>query len=109
MRTSRRRLDLSVATDGLLRLPEVQVDVYERPPLVLTLCQVKFPAQLRIADEKAVAPFQEALRERYPVLSKQAALEIQLSVAAAGGAAYASGPPAHTWQFGDESDDWKVV
>lgn len=43
--------------------------IYEKNPLVEVICQLRFPAILRI-DSEIPAAYQEALRERYPIFGE---------------------------------------
>lgn len=88
----------------LLPFPETPYEIYERPPLVLALCQVRFPAVLSVADQAFVAPFQSAIGARYPIPSKR----VEMQVPIAGGVGVE--PARETrWQFSDREDNWSVV
>ncbi|NNJ12587.1 TIGR04255 family protein [Chloroflexales bacterium ZM16-3] len=90
----------------LLNLPEVQHIIYDRPPLALTLCQVRFTRVLSIGDQAYVASFQDAIREHYPVV--QRGTEVQFVVAPAEGAVQGQAQSQH-WRFSDGRDEWTVV
>jgi len=51
-------------------LPEKPRVLYGRNPLEQVICQLRFPAILRIAAE-APARFQESIRERFPVFKER--------------------------------------
>ncbi|MGH7863185.1 MAG: TIGR04255 family protein, partial [Candidatus Dormibacteraceae bacterium] len=89
----------------LLDLPDVPVVVYENPPLALTLCQVRFPTVLAVADETVAARFQRAIQTGYPIASPAAHLELNIPLEV-GRAQVQQG---RLWQFADPSDTWKVV
>ena len=90
----------------LLNLPEVQHIIYERPPLVLTLCQVRFTRVLRVGDQAYVASFQDAIRKYYPVV--QRGTEVQFVIDSAEGAVQGQSQSQH-WRFSDGRDEWTVV
>jgi uncharacterized protein (TIGR04255 family) len=71
-------------------------------PLVKVLVQMRFPIDTRISTNEGVAPFQSALRSRYPVMRKADQL------------AFVVGPtPAanvtSVWRLSDVDDSWSVV
>jgi uncharacterized protein (TIGR04255 family) len=94
------------ALSELLDLPEVPEVIYQRPPLALVLCQVRFPAVLDVSDPRVIAPLQRALRRRYPLVREANIVQVQLI---AGQAQPLPAPPAHQWQFSDAPDGWQVV
>ena len=49
-----------------------------KSPLVLTIAQVRFPTVLRVGDPDFIAPFQEALREAYPVAVEEHEIQMML-------------------------------
>lgn len=50
--------------------PEVERVVYGKAPLVEVICQVRFPADLRI-ETTAPAEFQQRIREQFPLLTQR--------------------------------------
>lgn len=82
--------------------------VYDSPPLVLVLCQIRFTRKLKISDDAAVAPFQDAIELLYPKVDRvnQHSAQIQLSGAGPIGVQSASSSPL--WQFTDQNGDWTV-
>src|SRR2546426_813233 len=92
----------------LLGLPAVPNLVFDHPPLVLGLCQLKFGSILGIADPTFVAPFQRELQPRYPIVVPTDRIELQVGLGPEG-AAVQSPRRAQTWQLGDREDNWKVV
>lgn len=51
-----------------LGLPGYEHVIFERSPLALAACQIDFPPILGVTDQVKVAPFQDDLIERYPIL-----------------------------------------
>jgi uncharacterized protein (TIGR04255 family) len=90
---------------GLPQFPDV---VFERPPLMLTLFQIQFPTVLGVENPQYVAPFQEAIRERYPNLLPTNQVEMQIAMAA-GEAQIRRGEMFRQWRFSDMDDNWVVV
>jgi uncharacterized protein (TIGR04255 family) len=101
-------MDMTPSVLELLALPETANVVFERPPLVLAICQVKFGALLGIADPAFVAPFQRAIQDRYPLVTPTPQLSVQFGVGP-GGATIQTAPPPPSWQFSDREDNWKAV
>jgi uncharacterized protein (TIGR04255 family) len=59
--------------------PNYQRVIYERNPLVEVICQVRFPAILRI-DVEPPAAFQDAIRATFPILTESTGLDAPLSI-----------------------------
>ncbi len=80
-------------------VPEVPLP---KTPLIKVLAQIRFPAVLRIKQDDFIAPFQEALRARYPILRQEMETGFQL------------GPDGmtpvsnRTWRFKDKEGAWQV-
>ncbi|MGH9623087.1 MAG: TIGR04255 family protein [Bryobacteraceae bacterium] len=74
-----------------------------RAPLIRVIAQVRFPQVLSIEKRDFVAPFQEAIRSRYPVLRPE---KTQAFLVGQGGASQM--PPQTTWRFTDVGGAWKV-
>lgn len=93
---------------ALLDLPEVPIRILERPPLVLAVCELRFPRELSVADETAVAPFQKTLKGQYPILQKVP--EVSVSVLL-GPAATQVQPQSRSfrWEFTDLKGIWTVT
>lgn len=74
-------------------------------PLVQVLAQLRFPAITSLARAEFVAPFQEALRSKYPILrAEQPSLMFQASL---------NGEPMQfgastTWRLHDKNDTWRI-
>jgi len=85
--------------------PEVQLP---NAPLVRVLAQVRFPATLSVADRKFVAPFQEPLRTRYPVIRQERIHELRIGPDGIQTTAAADlGRVA--WRFSDTEGKWQVT
>lgn len=95
-------------TSTLFDLPEAPRTIFERPPLVLALCQVQFPTTLSVADFQLMGAFQRAIREEYLIAKPAHQLRLQLGLA-----------PSETefqqtlglmqWTFSDNEDNWVAV
>jgi uncharacterized protein (TIGR04255 family) len=79
---------------------EVHLD---RAPLVRVLAQIRFPEVLSVGQREFVAPFQEALKDAYPVLREE---QVQGFLLSSNG--FAPSKPASVWRFSDLNDDWRV-
>ena len=75
-------------------------------PLIAVLAQIKFPSVASIAKEQFIGPFQEQIRQSYPVLRQDQ--EVNIVVTPEG--VNAAGESTPIWRFFDRSDDpeWKV-
>lgn len=93
------------ALPELLGLPDVPVTVFERPPLALALCQVRFPSELSIADQTVVAKFQKAIQSDFPAPAPVRQFELQVPL----GVGTATVQQGMLWQFSDFHNIWKVV
>lgn len=91
----------AVSPFGEEALEEVRL---EPAPLTRVLAQLRFPPVVSIAQDAYIAPFQERLRERYPVLQPETAVEALLSPQ---GVIQQSTSKA--WRFQDIDDTWTVV
>lgn len=82
--------------------------VYERPPLTLALCQVRFATRFGLSD-LGVAPFQEAIEDQYPNPERQELLAAIQMGGSPGQAGFQTQTPSTLWKFTDESGDWTVT
>lgn len=57
--------------DGTMAFPNSARVLYKKNPLEAVICQLRFPPILRIESEPP-APFQEAIRSKYPLLEERA-------------------------------------
>lgn len=72
-------------------------------PLVRVLSQVRFPTVLSVESEVFVAPFQEALRQKYPLLSRE-----QVEGFMIGPTGLIPSKPQTAWRFQDLTSEWRV-
>ncbi|WP_338046548.1 TIGR04255 family protein [Polyangium spumosum] len=77
----------------------------ERPPLVQVIAQVRFPPILALGRQESVAPFQEAIRRRYPILRPESVPE-RLLLGVDGPVVQ---PSTMLWRFHDKDDVWRVA
>jgi uncharacterized protein (TIGR04255 family) len=77
--------------------------VLPEAPLVRTIAQVRFPAVAAIAQQDYIIPFQEALRERYPVLRPER--EVGVTLTPDGVSSTSAGV---VWRFQDVAGAWRV-
>src|SRR4051812_13472428 len=75
------------------------------PPVQLVVAQVQFQPLLGLADPTGVAPFQDAIRERFPRLSRMTSLEV--SVGPEGVQARPS--PGAGWALEDKDGEHRVL
>jgi uncharacterized protein (TIGR04255 family) len=77
-----------------LRLEPQRRRIYEKNPLKLAICQIRFPVATRFEQPGFVAPFEEAVRTRFPRVSQEQQVLITVS-------AGAPSPPAMapSWRF----------
>jgi len=76
-----------------------------RPPLVSVVAQVQFPPVASIAKQDFIAPFQEKLREEYPILRGEREVGI---VVGPGGAAAAPNSGGGVWRFTSPLHPWRI-
>lgn len=88
-----------------VHLAEPERVVFKRPPLVLTVFQLRFSDMPEIVDESYIEPFRATIQERYPSFApaQQLGFQFDLSV----------NEPRRIetvqWRFSDESENWTVV
>lgn len=80
--------------------------VFARAPVALVVCQVQFEPILRLGDAASVAPFQEALREVYPVVNRVGGLQLTF-----GEQGLTAQPTTESgaWAFLSADGEWQVV
>jgi len=73
-------------------------------PLIYTVVQLRFPAVLDVERREFVAPFQGAIRDRYPILRQEFVQTLTFQNAES------SPQPVQqsVWRFSDMSDMWRV-
>lgn len=84
-------------------VPEVPLP---NAPLIAVIAQVRFPPVASIAREDFIGPFQERIREAYPVMRQER--EVSLVLTPQG--VQAGGDSSPVWRFLDRDDnpEWKV-
>lgn len=75
----------------------------ENAPLIRVLAQVRFPSILAIEETGFVAPFQEAIRDIYPILQPE-----QTHGVVIGPQGITQISPKNIWRFVDASGNWRV-
>jgi len=93
----------------LLDLPDPPVVVYERSPLVLTICEITFTAVLSVADQGFVGPFQRAIQTDYPFPKRLEQIALGIDFGAGQAAMQGSQQPSLRWEFQDRQGMWTVV
>lgn len=92
------------------QLPEMPHVIFEHPPLVLALCQVRYTSVLNVTNTSFVAPFQEAIKDYYPLVTANPIHEVGVQFGSTSGEAnILQGNPSILWQFTDQDDNWKIV
>ena len=92
-----------------LQLPTQPRRVFERTPLALAICQVRFPAMLNVSSPGTVAAFQSAVQDEYPIGTPVTQLGLAFSLQAGQIAGMQNQTPTVLWRFADPNDDWTVV
>lgn len=77
-----------------------------RAPLITVVSQIRFPPITSIAREEFVGPFQERIRQQFPVLRQEREVNVVLTPSGVS----PGGDPAPIWRFLDRPQDsgWKV-
>lgn len=91
-----------VETNPLIAQPPDEVPLKEAP-LIRVVAQVRFPANLFIEQSSFVAPFQEAIREKYPILQPE-----QIRSLVIGTQGVTQTEPKIVWRFADLQNNWRV-
>ncbi|GAB1541812.1 hypothetical protein NUACC21_44850 [Scytonema sp. NUACC21] len=91
-----------VHTNPLIAKPPGEVPLKEAP-LIRVLAQVRFPPILSIEESNFVAPFQEAIREKYPLLQLEQSRGLILD-----SQGVVSTEPQKIWRFVDAGSHWRV-
>ncbi len=88
-----------------LRLAKPERVVFERPPIVLTVFQVRFSNISEVTDPGYIEPFKNAIQNRYRVFAPSKQIGMQFD--------FISGEPRRLetvqWRFTDEDENWTVV
>jgi uncharacterized protein (TIGR04255 family) len=91
-----------VNSNPLIAQPPSEVPLNEAP-LIRVLAQVRFPPILSIEESSFVAPFQEAIREKYPILQSEQTRGLIL-----GSQGVVPTEPQIIWRFADVGSNWRV-
>jgi uncharacterized protein (TIGR04255 family) len=95
---------MSVSSDDpLVATPPAEIPL-TNAPLVRVIAQLRFPEVLSVEQREFVAPFQEAIRSKYPVLRQDQTQGIFLRP---GG--IAPGKPKIAWRFNDTDGHLRVT
>lgn len=86
-----------------IQFPSSHDVVYDRAPLLVVLCQVRFPPVYSLLGDTGVAGFQEAIRARYPLADKSSNVEVAMSPGH-----LSATERAPVWRFADEAQQWIV-
>lgn len=92
-------------TPEALGLPSAERLLFPTPPLKLAVCQIRFPAILKISTPAGVAALQEAIQGDYPLLRTESGIALLVEVQ--GGATHRQ--DAQQWRFEDVCRRWTVV
>ncbi len=86
-------------------LPQYPTVIFNRTPLKLVICQVRFSVLLRFSDGAFVAPFHEAIVDEYPTPDREQVLGWEISPEKG----VQSSPPTMVWRFTSADQAWSVV
>jgi len=75
-----------------------------KAPLVRVIVQLRFPAIASLARLEYIGAFQEAIRERFPVLRPGQNMALRVE----GGELSIQSGAETIWRFRDKSDTWRV-
>jgi uncharacterized protein (TIGR04255 family) len=96
-----------------MSFPDSPRVIYEKNPLIEVICQLRFPAILRI-DSELPAEFQERLRERYPIFGEIPSQDVKLNLPPDIEKIIGSGSPMlsfrgkTSYEFVSEDQLWKI-
>ncbi len=85
-------------------LPKPERVLFKNAPLRLVIGQIRFPLLLKFSDGGFLAPFQEALADEYPSVSRENQVALQLSPKG-----IAQGPGETLIRFASRDGQWSVV
>ncbi len=94
---------MTVADYNPLTDPPPKEVPLENAPLIRVLAQVRFPSILAIEETGFVAPFQEAIRDIYPILQPE-----QTHGVVIGPQGITQVSPKMIWRFVDISGNWRI-
>lgn len=93
---------MSATVDPLVAPLPAEVPLKDAP-LLRVIAQLRFPEILSVEQRDFVAPFQEAVRAKYPVLRQEQTEGILL-----GSGSIAPVKPQIAWRFSDTDGHWRV-
>jgi uncharacterized protein (TIGR04255 family) len=85
----------------LIASPPTEVPL-KTAPLVRVIAQVRFPAILSLGESSFVAPFQEAIRLKYPVLQPEQTSNFVIGLQGL------ESTSSMVWRFIDKTEKWRV-
>lgn len=91
-----------VNINPLIAQPPSEVPL-ENAPLIRVLAQVRFPFLFSIKEISCVAAFQEAIREKYPILQPEQTQGLLLATQG-----FVPTEPQIIWRFTDINREWRV-
>lgn len=87
-----------------MKLPEYEWVQFAKNPLKLVVGQIRFTTLLRFEQKSFIADFQEAVRDEYPKVAREASVAIQISSA---GVSQDAGE--FLWRLSSRDNLWSVV
>lgn len=91
------------ADENPLTAPPPEEVPLPNAPLMKVIAQVRFPPILAVRRADFVAPFQEAIRAKYPMLQEEHVQTIRV-----GAQEVEAGERQVTWRFADPDDAWRT-
>lgn len=88
-----------------MNFPPVEEVRLKAAPLEKALCQVGFPQEPLLEDEKAIRGFREALKPAYPVFQPAA---VAASMVGPDGSVQQQ-PASRIWNFVSVDDSWRII
>jgi uncharacterized protein (TIGR04255 family) len=85
-------------------LPKVERVLFKNAPLRLVIGQIRFPLLLRFSDGSFIAPFQAAIADEYPTVTREQQLQLQVS-----GKGLTQGPGEALLRFSSRDGLWTVA
>ncbi len=91
----------------MFNLPAPGPFLLERPPLAAAVAQVRFPLLADLQELAGIAPFQKAVRHRYPFMEQVHQQQFSVVVGPLGPTAPATADRAIAWKF-TANDSWTL-
>lgn len=88
-----------------MNLPEVEEVQMRRAPIVRALCQVGFPLEPSLEEEKSIRAFRAAVREAYPGFQ----VEVESSAILDASQGLQTGNLVRIWNFLTVNDHWRIA